>query len=356
MNRFGAETLEAKMKSAAESVLQTFAYDFESRATSITGPGISQTNVYNGLDTRIGSTKNSVAQTYLRDGAYVTDPVLKDSSATYTPGVSERRGSVTAFLHSGLKNADAQTGTAQTVSATRRYDAFGNVVTSTGIWNGPFGYAGGFGYQEDATGLKLLGHRYYDSSTGRFLTRDPQKDGRNWYTYCWNDPVGMVDIDGQNPSGLGGIGAAINEAIKRSKEKPGKKDKDPIKGAPGAGEGSYLFPLFPKVGGSLNLGGGGFNFGGSFEDEGGMVIGTTVKPKDGKISGEVSIGAKNGELTIGSGGVFKWKKRLGNIEYEVTIDDGNFSSGSARIGGGGFGAGITIDKSGRLTGGVSWRF
>ena len=29
---------------------------------------------------------------------------------------------------------------------------------------GPFGFAGGYGYQEDAdSGLKLLGHRYYDS-------------------------------------------------------------------------------------------------------------------------------------------------------------------------------------------------
>ena len=43
---------------------------------------------------------------------------------------------------------------------------------------------GNFGYQQDAdSGLKLLGHRYYDPSTGRFLTRDPIKDGRNWYAY-----------------------------------------------------------------------------------------------------------------------------------------------------------------------------
>ncbi len=174
----------------------TLAYDFEGRATSISGPGVSQSNLYNGLDTRVGSTTNSVARTFLRDGAYVTDPVLSDGAATYTPGVSERRGSATTFLHNGLKNADAQSGTGQTVIAARQYDAFGNVASSTGTWTGPFGYAGGFGYQEDATGLKLLGHRYYDSSTGRFLTRDPIKDGRNWYVYCGNDPVGFVDSDG----------------------------------------------------------------------------------------------------------------------------------------------------------------
>jgi RHS repeat-associated protein len=76
------------------------------------------------------------------------------------------------------------------------YDAFGNVSSSTGAFVGPFGYGGGFGYQEDATGLKLLGHRLYDSSTGRFLTRDPIQDGRNWYVYCENDPANGADPEG----------------------------------------------------------------------------------------------------------------------------------------------------------------
>lgn len=117
----------------------TLTYDFESRVTSVTGPGVSQTNVYNGLDTRVGSTTNSVARTYLRDGAYVTDPVLKDGAAVYTPGISERRGSTTQFWHAGLKNVDAQSRTNQTVVATRTYDAFGNVISSGSNFNGPFG-------------------------------------------------------------------------------------------------------------------------------------------------------------------------------------------------------------------------
>jgi RHS repeat-associated protein len=72
-------------------------------------------------------------------------------------------------------------------------------ASKTGNWSGPFGYAGGFGYQEDETGLRLLGHRYYDPSTGRFLTRDPIKDGRNWYSYCENNPVMLIDADGLKP-------------------------------------------------------------------------------------------------------------------------------------------------------------
>jgi RHS repeat-associated protein len=65
----------------------------------------------------------------------------------------------------------------------------------------PFGFAGQHGYQTDTdTGLMRLGHRYYDSSTGRFISRDPIRDGYNWYTYCSNNPVNAID-----PQGLAGI-------------------------------------------------------------------------------------------------------------------------------------------------------
>jgi RHS repeat-associated protein len=193
---FGCDTAGRTTSVVTSAGTTTLTYDYRGRATSIVGPGVAQTNLFNGLDTRVGSTTNSVPRTFLRDGAYVTDPVLTDGAAFYTPGVSERRGGVTTFLHSGLKNAEAQTSAAQTLSATRTYDAFGNVISGSGAWQGPFGYGGPFGYQEDATGLKLLGHRLYDPSTGRFLTRDPIKDGRNWYVYCANGPVGATDPDG----------------------------------------------------------------------------------------------------------------------------------------------------------------
>lgn len=42
----------------------------------------------------------------------------------------------------------------------------------------------------------LLGHRYYDASVGRFLSRDPIHAGDNWYAYCNNDPVNSTDSNG----------------------------------------------------------------------------------------------------------------------------------------------------------------
>jgi RHS repeat-associated protein len=52
---------------------------------------------------------------------------------------------------------------------------------------------------------KLLGHRYYDASTGRFLSRDSAKDGRNWYVYCENNPLGKVDPSGHIPAVAAGL-------------------------------------------------------------------------------------------------------------------------------------------------------
>jgi RHS repeat-associated protein len=98
------------------------------------------------------------------------------------------------FLHQDYLGLTKQlTSSNQTVTDTRQYDAFGLQTGATGSSPTPFGFAGGWGYQQDSTGLQLLGHRYYDPSTGRFLTRDPIKDGRNWYGYCENNPIIGVD-------------------------------------------------------------------------------------------------------------------------------------------------------------------
>ena len=164
------------------------------------------------------------ARTYRRDGAGVTASVLGDGAAVYTPDVSQRRAGATTFdLADRLGTASRQTNAAKSTTATRSYDAFGMLVSTTGSPKGPFGFAGAYGYQEDGdTGLKLLGHRVYDPSTGRFLTRDPIKDGRNWVAYCGNDPLGGVD-----PSGLtwvdypGHSGFQIDSDTGRTRPTPG---------------------------------------------------------------------------------------------------------------------------------------
>jgi RHS repeat-associated protein len=41
--------------------------------------------------------------------------------------------------------------------------------------------------------------RFYDPTTGRFLTEDPSRKGVNWYAYCENDPINRTDPTGMLP-------------------------------------------------------------------------------------------------------------------------------------------------------------
>jgi hypothetical protein len=106
--------------------------------------------------------------------------------------VNRRASSATTFDNLNyLGTSDLQTNAGQTLTATRPYDALGNLIASTGTPVGPLGFVGAQGYQEDGDrGLKLLGHRY---STGRFLTRDLAKDGRDGALHCGSGPVTSID-------------------------------------------------------------------------------------------------------------------------------------------------------------------
>ncbi|MBL8065430.1 MAG: hypothetical protein JNM34_06175 [Chthonomonadaceae bacterium] len=181
------------------NVVKTYSWDPDGRMTSATGSWGTRSYAYNGFGARVAETGGEGRQ-WFRRGPSVTAPVLKDGVNRYTPGTSLRAlaGGTSTFQHGGLKSLDAQTDASQAVSGTKTYDAFGATASSTGSWQGQSGFGGGFGYQSDSdTGLQLLGHRYYDPTTGRFLSRDPAKDGPNWYAYCLNDPV-----NGADPSGL----------------------------------------------------------------------------------------------------------------------------------------------------------
>jgi len=80
--------------------------------------------------------------------------------------------------------------TAHVTAAATFYDVFGRFQSYpadgpgyTSTYYNPVGFGGQFGYYRDYTDRTLLGHRYYDSFTGRFLNRDPigYKGGINPY-------------------------------------------------------------------------------------------------------------------------------------------------------------------------------
>jgi RHS repeat-associated protein len=187
---------------------------------------------------RVSKSDSSGSNSYLRASAGLIGSIVSDSGATYTPGVSEKRGTTSTFYHADIKNSVEQTSTSQSVVASKQYDAFGNEVSSQGPWQGPFQYGGAFGYHTDSDyGLKHLGARYYDPTTGRFLSRDPIGDGRNWYVYAGSEPLARAD-----PLGLKIVIVASPEDEKKIKE-----DFSELKRNPATKQMVYELINSPKV-------------------------------------------------------------------------------------------------------------
>jgi RHS repeat-associated protein len=71
------------------------------------------------------------------------------------------------------------------------WDAYGRAMA--GVFE-PYNTIGFSGKMRDgATGLTYFGARWYDAESGKFLSRDPIRDGWNWYAYVGGDPVNFVD-------------------------------------------------------------------------------------------------------------------------------------------------------------------
>jgi RHS repeat-associated protein len=93
------------------------------------------------------------------------------------------------------------------------YDSFGNVSQDTNPGFQPFGFQSGL-YDTD-TALVHFGARWYDSATGRWLSKDPilLAGGLNLYAFCGNDPVNFSDPLGLAEMSWGGMASAIGSFL-----------------------------------------------------------------------------------------------------------------------------------------------
>ncbi len=106
-------------------------------------------------------------------------------------------GTVT-FLHADqLGSVRVLTDEGGDVVGSQAFDPYGNPTERSGIAT-PFGYAGE--YTDDETGLQYLRARFYDPTTGQFLSRDPIEPlTRSAYAYVGGNPLNLVDPRGLAP-------------------------------------------------------------------------------------------------------------------------------------------------------------
>ena len=101
------------------------------------------------------------------------------------------------------------------------YDSWGKVLGITGSLadtvgvQNPFRYRGY--YYDSETGMYYLKSRYYDPGIRRFLCADTQVNdsvlGTNLYAYCENEPIGMLDSDGNSAIAIGGGLFSLGESL-----------------------------------------------------------------------------------------------------------------------------------------------
>jgi RHS repeat-associated protein len=121
--------------------------------------------------------------------------------------VYDGNGNVTALV-------TGQGGTS-TITGTYEYGPFGESIRSSGSLakNNPFRFS--TKYKDDETDLLYYGYRFYNASTGRWLSRDPieERGGLNMYSFVVNTPASLVDRDGRSPVVASGAGAAGGVAL-----------------------------------------------------------------------------------------------------------------------------------------------
>jgi RHS repeat-associated protein len=108
--------------------------------------------------------------------------------------LSELRGATVAFYEQdGLGSVTSLSGSSGTFANSYIYDSFGNLGSSTGSLVNPFQYTGRDSDSE--TGLRYYRARYYDPTSGRFLSEDPfgLRGGVNKFNYVRGNPVNATD-------------------------------------------------------------------------------------------------------------------------------------------------------------------
>ena len=181
-----------------------YTWDFENRLASVTLPGTGGTVnfEYDPFGRRIYKSSSAGTNIYVYDGANVTQELNGAGSvvAQYTQGyridepLALYQGSTTSYFQAdGLGSITSLTNPAGTVAASYVYDAFGNLTASTGTISNPFQYTGR--EFDSETGLYYYRARYYDPTSGRFVSEDPKRflSDVNFYRYVLNNPVLYVD-------------------------------------------------------------------------------------------------------------------------------------------------------------------
>jgi RHS repeat-associated protein len=206
-------------------------YDEENRLVSAATLTTREEYTYDGLGRRVerrtftaasGLTAPATTTRYVYDGWRVLAELTSTQSSPFTLQSSYTRGldlsgtlegaggiggllamtrdpagSATSayYFHDGNGNVSTLVSASDALLASYTYTPFGDTLTATGTWASVNAYRFSAKECDAFTGLYYYGLRYYNPSTGRWLSRDPigEKGGVNLYGMVRNNPIYCFD-------------------------------------------------------------------------------------------------------------------------------------------------------------------
>ena len=201
--------------------VRTYTYDAANRLKTVSIDGVViQTNFYDAKSRRVKKVTPEATHTYFYDGwNLIEERVAYTSGTTSTisyywgkdlSGTLQDAGGVGGLLYLKRNDTiyvpfydaygnvmgywDAQ----GNVVATYTYDAFGQLVASSGPMADVFAICYSTKYFDFETGLYYYGYRFYSPELLRWITRDPigEEGGGNLYVFCINSSCCIVDFLG----------------------------------------------------------------------------------------------------------------------------------------------------------------
>jgi RHS repeat-associated protein len=203
----------------------SYTYDSENHMLTASGNGKVVTMVYDAFGNRVAKTVNGVTTQYLVEDEVnptgypqvvdeLVGPIgsgvvtrqytygLQRISENLSPALTGNNTWTPSFyVYDGGGSVRNLTNTAGVITDEYEYDAYGNSFTKVGTTPNNYLYRG---EQFDSDlDLYYLRARYYNPSTGRFLSRDPEDGYTNdpaslhKYLYANGDPVNLADPTGR---------------------------------------------------------------------------------------------------------------------------------------------------------------
>ena len=195
----------------------TCGWDILNRMTSFTSSSGVTNYVYRADGMRVSKSNSTGSTSYRYDGQMGMEDIdfVSNGSVSkvtdYGIGprgidgmfVSQSGATSTSYplydAHGNMISTLAKQGTGGfAYSALRTFDAWGLVRRGAQTGDPKGRYCASLGHKQDEeSGLVYMRARFYEPSAGRFVSEDPSRNGRDWYSYCSNNPVKAGDYTGK---------------------------------------------------------------------------------------------------------------------------------------------------------------